>query len=88
MVNKMSMNLKCSHAELWQTPTYITNMCLLHDDPVKVLQSYKLWVLSHLNGVWEDQDDYNNIKALVRDHCNTLNELINNLPKDLKMSCI
>ena len=28
----MSMNLGCDEMDLWQTPTYITDMCMSLDD--------------------------------------------------------
>ena len=84
--NPMSMNLLCNHLELWQTPTFITNMCRLHDDPVWSLMAYRHWVVSQLDGVWENREkEYENLERCIKDHCTELDEIIENPPKDLEV---
>jgi hypothetical protein len=49
----MSMNLHCNQVELWQTPTYVTHMCLMNkdgiaadatgDEAVRALRCYLEW---------------------------------------------
>ena len=81
----MSLNLHCNHLEMWQTPTFITNMCLLHDDPILSIKAYKIWVKHQLDRVWDDQEEHNYMKELVKDHCKAIDNIINNPPNDLKV---
>lgn len=74
----MSMNLHCKEVELWQTPTYITSMCIgCYDSPVKdwkaIRDRYICWVGSHTNGVWKDTEMYNDMRRSVRDHIADIN---------------
>ena len=61
------MNLHCNRMDLRQTPTYITNMCMVQADgsiPGEVtgikakhaLQIYVRWIESSLNGCWTDTE--------------------------------
>jgi hypothetical protein len=53
-----------SQIELWQTPTWVTWVCLSYNPDTKepdgghegVRRRYKQWVESHRNGVWNDED--------------------------------
>lgn len=52
------MNLHCNHVNLWQTPTWITNMCMMDADgihfefkgkkAVRALKAYLEWAASML----------------------------------------
>lgn len=57
------MNLHCNMIELWQTPTYITYMCMTFDDgepktrvngnqAKEALQRYIHWIKRPLGGAW------------------------------------
>lgn len=59
----MSLNLTLhdgQQIELWQTPTWVTYMCLSYNpetaEPDGVRRRYGYWVGSHLNGSWEDRE--------------------------------
>lgn len=72
----MSMNLHCDEMDLWQTPTYITYMCMSLDDNGNpdggmegVRKRYLMWVRSRLNGVWHDDEEYEIEKMIVQEHC-------------------
>lgn len=83
----MSMNLTCSvgghEVSLWQTPTFITYMCLSINPKTKkpdgghagVRRRYILWVESTLNGVWRDQDDLDAQREAVREHTDMIKKL-------------
>jgi len=66
--------------DLWQTPTYITWMCLSYDPETKesdggqqgVRRRYIYWLESHVNGVWEDADDLKYMKEKIKTHIETL----------------
>jgi len=71
----MSMNLYCEEVELWQTPTYITYMCYSNNDGgfQGIRYRYTQWVKSHLNGVWDDVEDYTDTKERIKEHLEKLN---------------
>jgi hypothetical protein len=60
----MSLNLHCSECDLWQTPTYVTEMCMVQNDGTipgeltgakarHALYIYTMWVNdSASGGVW------------------------------------
>lgn len=80
----MSMNLHCDEMDLWQTPTYITDMCMSFDnngDPDGgmdgVRKRYLIWVRSRLNGVWRDNEEYEIEKMNVDEHCKQVMSLNN-----------
>lgn len=66
----MSMNLHCEEVELWQTPTYITNMCYSKEDGgwEGIRYRYIEWVKSHRNGVWENYEKYEDMCEHVKGH--------------------
>jgi len=75
----MSMNLRCDEIDLWQTPTWITRICLYDANgdfrPVtETTHIYMAWVKQHLNGVWKDQIIYDNMKTSVRQHVNEIKD--------------
>lgn len=61
---------------LWQTPTYITWMCLSYAPDTRqpdggmegVRRRYLLWVQSQLEGAWDSREDYQHMKERVTDH--------------------
>lgn len=75
----MSMNLILFSGDkeipLWQTPTFITWMCLSMNKSGRfdggnegVRRRYLHWVDGHLNGVWTDQEDFEATRENVREH--------------------
>lgn len=77
----MSMNLHLSEGEdgkevyLWQTPTFITEMCLSYDSTGQpdggmtgVMRRYQIWVRSQTNGVWNSTEELEGMRARVRAH--------------------
>lgn len=77
----MSINLHCEEVELWQTPTWVTEMCLSVSNPADgvcdggwrgVLHRYKIWVRMHSQGIWENQEDYEHEQARINAHLKDL----------------
>lgn len=77
----MSMNLCTDKLELWQTPTWITHMCLytINEEGKQVIDNWRAtrfryaeWVKKSLNGVWDDDADRKQQAALVKDHLDAL----------------
>jgi len=78
----MSMNLyaedkKGKKVELWQTPTWITYLCFnTHDNKQRewkdTLFIYTEWVKSHLQGVWDSNEEYEDMKREIDDHIHEL----------------
>lgn len=76
----MSMNLHCNKVDLWQTPTWVTYLCMSLDDEGNpdggmegVRRRYIMWVKSTLNGVWNSTEDFEGHRASVEDHLRELN---------------
>ena len=75
MLLKMSLNLHCSAMELWQTPTYITLMCMTPPDEWEcVRERYCIWVMAQANGVYNNTEEANARYNECQQHCNTLRE--------------
>jgi len=77
----MSMNLHADKLELWQTPTWVTHVCLYTEnekgEQVKdtwrsTRFRYAAWVKGSLNGVWNDPSDYERQSTLVKEHLSRL----------------
>jgi len=78
----MSLNLTLCEGEdgpdieLWQTPTFITQMCLSYDAVTgqpdggheAVRKRYIFWVKSQLNGVYDTPEDFESQQILVESH--------------------
>lgn len=66
----MSINLYCKEETLWQTPTYITNMCYSNNDGgwKGVKYRYIEWIRGQING-----KDWAEIKELAEAHIRQLN---------------
>lgn len=83
----MSMNLTChvgrERIELWQTPTFITWMCLSTNPKTLkpdggnegVRRRYILWVESSLDGVWTSAEDLRWERENVALHTKRIKEL-------------
>ena len=71
----MSLNLHCKEIDLWQTPTYITLICFSNNDGGwrGIKYRYETWVKSRLNGVWENEIEYENLKTSIKGHIKELN---------------
>ena len=90
--NNMSMNLYCNiddkQVDLVQTPTHITYMCLTESDgihyqvtgkkAVRALRCYLEWNTGRLNGIWNSNIEYINMKGSVEAQNNYILDLINN----------
>lgn len=82
----MSMNLCLQEGEdgpnvdLWQTPTFITYMCLSYDletgEPdgghKAVLKRYIMWLESLTDGVWKDREELEWQMERIKDHIATV----------------
>ena len=73
----MSLNLHCDQIDLWQTPTYITQMCMSMNNNREpdggmeaVRRRYLMWVGSHTNGHWKNHEDFEAMKQRVEEHIN------------------
>ena len=78
----MSMNLTLTDKttdcdiDLWQTPTFITWMCLSYNPETKepdgghegVRRRYLEWVKHHTDGVWKDEEELDWMREKVREH--------------------
>lgn len=77
----MNLTLKVDgrDIELWQTPTYITYMCLMDSDgkystktnpeeAKRAIQLYLTWVDSTTNGVWESSEALNEAHEYLNYH--------------------
>jgi hypothetical protein len=87
----MSMNLTCEGVELWQTPTYITWMCLSYDPSTGlpdgghegVRRRYIMWVESSTDGVWNDANALDRQRRSVAEHLKIVKSIV-----EPKFSCI
>lgn len=85
----MSMNLTCNKMDLWQTPTYITYMCLETSSPKAALKAYCHWVRDQNIQVMRTQEeiDYANERRLtINEHIKEVEEVMD-MP-DLKVDYI
>jgi hypothetical protein len=80
----MSMNLYCDKVRLWQTPTWVTNICLSLDENGNpdggmdgVKRRYKIWVSGTLNGRWNSIDELEFRREEVKEHINELDSYRN-----------
>jgi len=87
----MSMNLHVSFAgkkfDLWQTPTFITYMCMTSlkgrkfettgKDAIRALECYKIFVSSLSNGCWDSKEALDARLASISEHNRELDEMIN-----------
>jgi len=77
----MSTNLHLSDGEngseidLWQTPTWVTGVCLSYDHSGQpdggmegVMRRYEIWVRSYQNGVWKTKEDLDAMRERVNAH--------------------
>lgn len=82
----MSLNLhleyKSNNFELWQTPSYITSMCLTpeSDSNGNIAERYMHWVQSHTNGVWTSKDDLDYMRDRVNSHIRELKSFLKKYP--------
>jgi hypothetical protein len=87
----MSMNLTLHDGkygpqiDLWQTPTWVTWICLSYDpdtdipdgDHAGVRRRYINWVESHLNGLWTDEEEIEWERERVKTHIEEVNSVEN-----------
>lgn len=86
----MSINLHCNKVNLWQTPTYITYMCLMTtkgvedaagERAVQALKCYVEWAGSLLpHSVYrsgsEEEQENNEFRELLTEHIAKINSAI------------
>lgn len=83
----MNLTLECTKTgvtqHLWQTPTYITDMCLHPpDSPTEdIFRRYSYWVRSQSNGFWKDPKDLDYRLMDIREHLKEVEEFLNRHPK-------
>lgn len=77
------MNLHLDGFDLWQTPTFITYMCLSYNKDGTsdggrdgVTHRYILWVKHKSNGVWEDEEDRIEMFESIKDHIEELKQFL------------
>lgn len=71
--------------DLWQTPTWVTWICLSYDPEtgisdgghVGVRRRYIEWVKSHLNGIWTDTEELEWERERVKIHIEKVNSVEN-----------
>jgi len=87
----MSMNLTLTDKDtgldidLWQTPTFITWMCLSYNLETKepdgghdgVRRRYEEWVKSHTTGKWDSSEDLEYMTERINDHLSTIQKVKN-----------
>lgn len=69
----MSINLHCNKIDLWQTPTYITYMCLETSTLKSALKAYLYWISNQSIKVIktpEDQKLADQQREQIRIHTN------------------
>lgn len=69
----MSMNLYCDEIELWQTPTWVSELAVYdcngeERDVEETIYIYASWVASTLNGRWEDAEEAAEARLRVKEH--------------------
>lgn len=80
----MSHNLTCDEVELWQTPTWVTDICLsirkagnMPDGGWEgVLFRYKAWIQSHSQGRWNNREAFNAMNASIDEHMKVLDKAV------------
>lgn len=83
----LNLTLECTETgltqHLWQTPTYITDMCLYPPDSPKedVFRRYCFWVRSLSNGVWNNKEDLDYRIQDIRNHIKEVEEFLSKHPK-------
>jgi hypothetical protein len=87
----MSINLTLTDKDtgldidLWQTPTFITWMCLSYNLETKepdgghdgVRRRYEEWVKSHTTGKWDSSEDLEYMTERINDHLSTIKNVKN-----------
>ncbi len=82
----LNLTLECRKTgvtfDLWQTPTYITDMCLCssYASTDDVAERYKIWVRSHKNGVCKDKEDLDDMLSSIQSHLEDLDKFLQNHP--------
>lgn len=83
----MSMNLTCraggQEVTLWQTPTWVTWMCLSYHPRTHkpdgghegVRRRYLIWVEGHLNGIFLSEEDAAFNRWRVNEHLEKIRDL-------------
>lgn len=69
--------------ELWQTPTWVTYMCLSYNPETAepdgghegVRRRYGYWVSSHLNGSWKDHEELEDERQRINEHLELVNSV-------------
>jgi hypothetical protein len=75
----LTLEVNGRDVELWQTPTYITYMCLMdangkYSTKTELLEAkravhcYLTWINSTTNGVWDSSQEHEEARATVNRH--------------------
>jgi NMD protein affecting ribosome stability and mRNA decay len=74
--------------DVWQTPTHITEMCLMDhegrwmhevsgNDALRAVFCYTSWVESTLNGKYDSEEDFNQKRYMVQSHIKETLDAVN-----------
>ena len=66
----MSINLQCKEVELWQTPTWVTNICYSKNQGGwrGIRDRYLIWLNSQLNGVYSYPRELQQKREIIQEH--------------------
>jgi len=84
---KMHLMIDGKEFPLWDMPKYIMLMCMIADDSAihyrltgekarAAIARYVEWVKGHLEDMYEDDEEYENLKKLVEEHVDKLEEAL------------
>jgi len=75
----VSMNLKCNRMDLWQTPTWVTDVCMSIGPSGKpdgghngIRRRYVRWAWARANGVFSDKEQHDLLCDEIRCHVEEL----------------
>lgn len=76
----MSMNLHCNKMDLWQTPTWVTDICMSINPKTNkpdgghngIRRRYIRWVESHVERKFYATDIFNELEKNIRIHLKEL----------------
>jgi hypothetical protein len=83
----MYLTVDGKEVSLWQTPTYITYMCMTTDNGVfeyeltgkqakAAIARYFEWVSSHADGVFQSSEEADSMRSIVKEHINAVRHAI------------
>lgn len=95
----MSMNLNCRGFDLQQTPTLITNMCMVQPDgtapwslkgkkAIHALRIYSRWLLTHIpscTGNASEEEERDHVQRWVHKHIEELDTFIEKNKRNIEV---